>query len=103
MHGISSWFDTQFGSNNNEIILSTSPYNPPTHWYQVRLILPEPIAVNRGQTIIGKIRFSANDMQSYFIHLKIGIPELNFWVENIYDLKDPDFRGFAYYPQQGTK
>jgi histone-arginine methyltransferase CARM1 len=49
MHGISSWFDTNFKGINQEIVLSTSPYNSPTHWYQIRLLLPEPIAINKGQ------------------------------------------------------
>jgi histone-arginine methyltransferase CARM1 len=49
IHGIASWFDTNFNGTSSNVILSTSPYNNPTHWYQIRLLLPEPIAVNRGQ------------------------------------------------------
>lgn len=49
LHGIASWFDTSFQGSNQEVILSTSPYNNPTHWYQIRLLLPEPIAINKGQ------------------------------------------------------
>jgi hypothetical protein len=41
--------------------------------------------------------FKANNLQSYHIFLKIGIPELDIWIENLYDLKDPDFRGFTNY------
>jgi hypothetical protein len=41
--------------------------------------------------------FKANSLQSYFIYLKIGLPDINLWVENYYDLKDPEFRGFSSY------
>jgi histone-arginine methyltransferase CARM1 len=49
MHGISSWFDTYFHGSYQDVTLSTSPYNNPTHWYQIRLLLPEPLAINKGQ------------------------------------------------------
>jgi hypothetical protein len=103
MHGISCWFDTYFIGSQSEVVLSTSPYNNPTHWYQVRLLLTEPLAINRGQKIQGKIVFTANNMQSYFIYLKIGIPEINFWIENVYDLKDPEFRGYSGYTPKTQK
>jgi histone-arginine methyltransferase CARM1 len=102
LHGICSWFDTYFKGCNKDITLSTSPYNSPTHWYQIRLLLPEPIAVNKGQRgiiielylVVGKLLFKVNKLQSYYIFLRIGLPELNIWVENCYDLKDPEFRIF---------
>jgi histone-arginine methyltransferase CARM1 len=49
LHGISSWFDTYFKGCNKDVTLSTSPYSTPTHWYQIRLLLPEPLAINKGQ------------------------------------------------------
>ncbi len=52
MHGITCWFDTYFTGTSKEIVLSTSPYNNPTHWYQLRLLLPEPLAINKGQKSI---------------------------------------------------
>eukprot|EP01080_Neovahlkampfia_damariscottae_P007736 gene7736-12206_t len=36
MNGISIWFDVYF----NDFILSTSPFNPPTHWKQTVILLP---------------------------------------------------------------
>ncbi len=94
MHGICCWFDAFFEGCNEKITLSTSAYSTPTHWYQVRLLLPEPIAINRNQKVVGKITFKANKLQSYFIHLKMGLPKSDIWVENTYDLKDPEFRGY---------
>jgi len=95
MHGISSWFDTYFKGSTSETVLSTSPYSTPTHWYQIRLLLSEPLAINKGQKITGSIVFKANDIRSYYIYLRIGLPDLNLWIENVYDLKDPDFRAYS--------
>lgn len=100
MHGIASWFDTSFKGSSGETVLSTSPYSMPTHWYQIRLLLPEPLAINKGQKVIGSIVFKANNIRSYYIYLKIGLPELNIWIENVYDLKDPDFRAYSGQPAQ---
>lgn len=52
MHGLGSWFDIFFNGSNKNIILSTSPELPTTHWYQCRLMLSEPIAVNKGIKIL---------------------------------------------------
>jgi histone-arginine methyltransferase CARM1 len=95
IHGISSWFDTVFKGSESSTTLSTSPFSPPTHWYQIKLLLKDPIAVNKGQTVNGTITFKAHKLQSYFIHLKLGIKEIDLFVENIYDLKEPDFRGYT--------
>jgi hypothetical protein len=59
------------------------------------------LAVNKGQKgklylnlVVGKMLFKVNQKQSYYIYLKLGLPDLNLWVENVYDLKDPEFRFF---------
>ena len=49
VHGISSWFDAVFKGTDSEHVLSTSPYNNVTHWYQIRLLFPEPLAFNKKQ------------------------------------------------------
>lgn len=36
LHGVASWFDTAFIGTDQTVHLSTSPYHPLTHWYQVR-------------------------------------------------------------------
>lgn len=43
--------------------MTTSPLSPPTHWQQVRFALPEPLAVNKGQTVLGEMRFQVNDQR----------------------------------------
>ncbi|KAJ9479817.1 putative Protein arginine N-methyltransferase 1 (putative) [Pseudozyma hubeiensis] len=50
-------------SANN--FMTTSPYAEPTHWQQVRFLLPEPLAVNRGQKISGSVHCKVNDQRSY--------------------------------------
>jgi hypothetical protein len=85
MHGFGCWFDLSFLGAEETIILSTSPEHPGTHWYQVlsdhplspldlslslsqcRMLLYEPLAVNRGQFVSGKMEFFANDRFSYNI------------------------------------
>jgi histone-arginine methyltransferase CARM1 len=69
MHGMGCWFDIEFAGSGKSgagpVVLSTSPAAPGTHWYQCRLLLPEPIAINRGQRVSGSLQFEANDQYSY--------------------------------------
>lgn len=44
-----------------------------THWQQCRLLLSEPLAVNRGQRIVGTIRFRTNNNRSYDLDLNIHV------------------------------
>ncbi|PVU92113.1 hypothetical protein BB561_004027 [Smittium simulii] len=67
----------KFGFNNNlsclPITLSTSPAHTPTHWQQVRFLLPEPTAVNYGQKIFGLVTLTANEHRSYDIKFDYSI------------------------------
>mmetsp|Transcript_10391 Transcript_10391/g.15797 ORF Transcript_10391/g.15797 Transcript_10391/m.15797 type:complete len:357 (+) Transcript_10391:41-1111(+) len=69
MHGFGCWFDLGFLGQDNHVVLSTSPDHPGTHWYQCRLLLADPIAVNRGQVVAGRMVFVANDRFSYDIEI----------------------------------
>lgn len=69
MHGLGCWFDIAFQGTAATVVLSTSPGSPGTHWYQCRLLLPEPIAVNRGQVVSGSLAFKANEHFSYDLTL----------------------------------
>lgn len=53
--------------------MSTSPYATPTHWQQCRLLFPEPIAVNRGQRLVGSIHFVVNENRSYDITVDVAV------------------------------
>ena len=88
MHGLGCWFDLNFNGSEKEILLSTSPDFPTTHWYQCRLLLNEPIAVNKGQGITGKMTFQANDKFSYYILLTASIDGTNISSTNRINLHD---------------
>jgi type I protein arginine methyltransferase len=87
VHGIAAWFDVGFVGTSCTRTLSTSPGNPLTHWYQMRVVLSEPITVTMGgETITGTMRFKAHDRQSYDLILDIGRSQ------EVYDLKEPYYR-----------
>lgn len=65
LHGLAVWFDCRFPGSTRQIVLSTSPSEPLTHWYQVRMMLRAPIAVGAGHAIVGKLRFVANEARGY--------------------------------------
>ena len=47
IHGYACWFVAYFRGTTEDIELSTSPDKPCTHWYQMRLLLLDPLGVNR--------------------------------------------------------
>lgn len=55
--------------------MTTSPYAEPTHWQQVRFLLPEPLAVNRGQKLTGSIHCKVNDQRSYTMTAQLRLQE----------------------------
>lgn len=75
LHGIAVWFDTSFtGTDPSKAsILSTAPDASLTHWYQGRLLFPQPIAVNEGQKLKGSMEFKANSSRSHFIGMQLEL------------------------------
>ncbi|KAJ2559785.1 hypothetical protein EV175_000170 [Coemansia sp. RSA 1933] len=80
MHGVAGWFDLSFSVRESAqhpntvaypTLMSTSPYSPPTHWQQVRLLLKQPLAVNAGQVIRGTITMKVNDERSYDVSAEL--------------------------------
>jgi len=96
IHGIAGWFDAIFEGSDAAITLSTAPWCPGTHWYQIRFMLEKPLAVNAGQILEGKLLMEANTVQSYYISIESRIQGTNITsnVKGI-DLKDPDYRFFS--------
>ena len=70
------------------VSLSTSPESPGTHWYQCRLLLKEPLAVNKGQSVSGELKFVANESFSYDIDLTIKLDGTDIVLNNKIFLKD---------------
>jgi histone-arginine methyltransferase CARM1 len=68
--------------------LSTSPDHPVTHWYQCRLLLIDPIAVNRGQIISGSMTFNANKKFSYDIQIVANLDGTSITSKNTIYLHD---------------
>ncbi|OMJ11815.1 Histone-arginine methyltransferase CARMER, partial [Smittium culicis] len=69
-------------STRNPVTLCTGPNHPPTHWQQVRFLLPEPIAVNYGQRLVGKMTMVVNASRSYDMHLEVSLIENSFISSN---------------------
>merc|ERR1719373_1275650 len=67
VHGIAGWFDAIFEGSDSVVTLSTAPWCPGTHWYQIRFLLETPLAVNAG------LKMEANNVQSYYVRLHMQI------------------------------
>lgn len=95
LHGYGLYFDAYFKGSNlaNQVVLSTAPESAATHWYQCRLLMREPIGVNRGQKLSGSLKLAANKEQSFDGTLIVNIPTLNIKTTNHYDMKDLNYRG----------
>jgi hypothetical protein len=53
-------------------VLSTGPYAPLTHWYQVRCQIRNPLMARAGDTLVGKVVMTVNKRQSYDITMDLG-------------------------------
>ena len=65
LHGYALYFDAYFTGADKQVVLHTGPEHPATHWYQTRLLIPEPLGVNRNQVIPVKLTMDANNEQTY--------------------------------------
>lgn len=96
VHGIAGWFDAIFEGSNTTVVLSTAPWCPGTHWYQIRYLLETPIAVNAGQHLIGTLFMEANNLQSYYVRVSIRIKGTDIVSDApLIDLKDPEYRFYT--------
>jgi len=96
VHGMAGWFDAFFEGSNETVVLSTAPWCPGTHWYQIRFLLEVPLAVNAGQRIVGVLKMEANNVQSYYISLSMKIKGTDICSEALcIDLKDPEYRFYS--------
>lgn len=72
-HGLACWFDVVFDGSSQRLVLSTGPNAAGTHWYQCRLLLREPLAVNAGQKVSGTLHMVANERFSYNLTLSMAL------------------------------
>ncbi|KAI3652731.1 hypothetical protein MP228_002156 [Amoeboaphelidium protococcarum] len=93
LHGLASWFDLVFSDKpcvppeyadkvpsaqqqpSVEILMSTSPFHPITHWQQLRLLFKEPLAVNKGDFVAGKLTMVVNEHRSYDLQAEIYVED----------------------------
>jgi len=52
---IAFWFDVSFPGTEEFVLLDTHPVNPPTHWKQSQIVLPERIKVEKDEVHPWKI------------------------------------------------
>ena len=88
MHGFGCWFDVSFVGSDSTTVLTTAPDQPLTHWYQCRLLLGKPLAVNEGQVVKGAMQFDVNERFSYTIGLKVELEGCGIIIENVINLHD---------------
>ena len=113
IHGMTGWFDCLFdGTDDEDLRLSTSPWDYGTHWYQIRFLFREgPIELRRGDKLVGTLKARANESQSYYIRVYAEVYDENDMPTGVsaetdeIDLKDPDYRFYnpssassLYYP-----
>lgn len=88
MHGFGCWFDISFDGSSSSVVLSTHPDCPATHWYQCRLLFPDPLAVNKGQSVYGQMSFKANEKFSFFVTITATIDGTEITATNTINLHD---------------
>ncbi|EDV21164.1 uncharacterized protein TRIADDRAFT_60467 [Trichoplax adhaerens] len=72
VHGFTLWFNVSFeicdGSN---VLLSTSPFSPPTHWCQSVMYLKDPFNVEQDQVIKGNIKIVESEESDRCIDIQM--------------------------------
>ncbi len=76
MHGLCVWFDVGFTplDSKDQIILSTSPESPKTHWKQATIMFPEGFEIDAGTPVPGCLMFS-QDQRRYNLTVQLGYTE----------------------------
>lgn len=81
LHGFASWFEVTFDdipcSETTPITLSTSPDKPLTHWKQDLLMMDEPISVEPGDVLNGRISIVRNRHWRRHLHVSISYTHRN--------------------------
>jgi len=96
--GIAGWFDVNFEGSEVTACLSTSPSAPKTHWYQVRFLFVNPVAINAGQRFSGKMFLKANDQRSYDVRITGGLQGTPVFINQMFHLHEQQY----WYPNLDT-
>lgn len=60
LYELVGWFSVSFPDGTK---LDTGPRDPPTHWKQSIMLLPTPIAIERGTLLTGELEVTPNRHQ----------------------------------------
>ncbi|XP_014642398.1 PREDICTED: protein arginine N-methyltransferase 2 isoform X1 [Ceratotherium simum simum] len=63
LHGFTAWFSVWFQNleeDEPQLVLSTGPFHPTTHWKQVLFMMDEPVSVHRGDVVTGSVVLQRN-------------------------------------------
>ncbi|XP_058588334.1 protein arginine N-methyltransferase 2 isoform X5 [Neofelis nebulosa] len=63
LHGFTAWFSVRFQSleeDEPQLMLSTGPFHPTTHWKQVLFMMDEPVSVLMGDVVTGSVVLQRN-------------------------------------------
>ncbi|KAM9696446.1 protein arginine N-methyltransferase 2 isoform 1-T1 [Dama dama] len=63
LHGFTAWFSVQFQNleeDEPQLVLSTGPLHPTTHWKQVLFMMDEPVPVLMGDVVTGAVVLQRN-------------------------------------------
>ncbi|XP_025289391.1 protein arginine N-methyltransferase 2-like [Canis lupus baileyi] len=63
LHGFTAWFSVRFQSleeDEPQLVPSTGPFHPTTHWKQVLFMMDEPVSVLSGDVITGSVMLQRN-------------------------------------------
>jgi len=77
LHGFCCWFEVIFEGNTEDetVILSTSPDKEETHWKQTVFMLPDELKVEPGSTVSGIITLATDTTNPRHYNVSIEIPE----------------------------
>jgi hypothetical protein len=65
------YFDAIFAGDDYSVTLHTGPGYLGTQWYETRMLLNEPIGVNRGKVLPGYLLMQANKEQCFDTKLSV--------------------------------
>lgn len=67
-----AWFDCHFENLHNKVVLSTSPYEPYTHWKNTIFYLDQPEEVMEGDVLKGSVAVRQSKQNHRELDLKIS-------------------------------
>ena len=71
LYGFCSWFDVAFHGDAHDVILSTAPDQPTTHWRQTVLLFQQPVEIPVDDTAEGALNLDGKLVSTSFVS-KLG-------------------------------